>query len=258
MKLPVLVELYRQADTGRLSLDDTLPIRNEFHSIVDGSPFKLSEDDSADHDVVAAIGGTLTLRRLAEAMITVSSNFAANLLIEKLGVENIRKTVTALGADGMQVLRGVEDTKAFEKGMNNTTTARALLTILERLAKGTAVGARADAGMLEVLKRQQVNDSIPAGLPPGTVVAHKTGSITRIRHDAGIVYAPRPYVLVVLVRGIDDQKQAAALISRISNAVYSEIATGTRRVREWEKGEFFLKISPFSCLPLSPLKHSRS
>src|SRR5262249_39024737 len=193
----------------------------EFHSIVDGSPFKLSEDDSADKDVVAALGGTLTLGRLCEPMITVSSNFAANLLIEKLGVENIRRTRTSLGAEGVEVLRGVEGSKAFEKGMNNTTTARGLLVLFERLAKGTAVSPKADAEMIEILKRQQINDSIPAGLPPGTVVAHKTGDITRIRHDAGIVYAPRPYVLVVLVRGIEDQKQAAALIARVSGAVHS-------------------------------------
>jgi len=222
MKVPVMIELYRQAGTGTLTLDDQLPIRNEFHSIVDGSPFKLSEDDAADAEVVASIGRTLPLRRLCEVMITLSSNFAANLLIEKLGVENIRKEVTSLGADGMQVLRGVEDTKAFEKGLNNTTTARGLLTLFERLAKGTAVGAKADAEMIEVLKRQQTNDSIPAGVPAGTPVAHKTGNITRIRHDAGIVYGARPYVLVVLVRGLEDQKQAAALIARLSKAVYDD------------------------------------
>jgi len=220
MKVPVMIELYRQAETGRLRLDDQLPIRNEFHSIVDGSPFKLSEDDAADAEVVASIGRTLPLRRLCEVMITLSSNFAANLLIEKLGVENIRKTVTTLGADGMQVLRGVEDTKAFDKGMSNSTTARGLMVLFDRLARGTAVGAKADAEMIEILKRQQTNDSIPAGLPPGTAVAHKTGNITRIRHDSGIVYGPRPYILVVLTRGIDDQKAAAALIARLSAAVY--------------------------------------
>ena len=69
------------------------PIRNEFHSIVDGSPYKLSEGDDSDKEVYGAIGTTMTLRQLCEAMITVSSNFAANLLIETLGVENIRRTV---------------------------------------------------------------------------------------------------------------------------------------------------------------------
>jgi beta-lactamase class A len=124
MKVPVMIELFRQARNGILSLDEPLTIRNEFHSIVDGSPYHLSEGDDSDTEVYAAVGKTLTLRQLCELMITVSSNFAANLLIDRLGVENIRRTVTALGADGMQVLRGVEDQKAFDKGMNDTTTAR--------------------------------------------------------------------------------------------------------------------------------------
>ncbi|MEN3337971.1 MAG: beta-lactamase class, partial [Acidobacteriota bacterium] len=136
MKVPVMIELFRQAHAGALTFDDALPIRNEFHSIVDGSRYALAEDDSADADVVAALGRTLTLRQLCEAMITVSSNFAANLLIEKLGIENIRRTVASLGAEGMQVLRGVEDQKAFDKGLNNTTTARGLLVLLERIAQG--------------------------------------------------------------------------------------------------------------------------
>src|SRR6476660_342425 len=196
MKVPVMIELFRQARAGTLSLDDPLPIRNALRSIVDGSPHKLSEGAASDKDVYAVIGKTMTLAQLCDAMITVSSNFAANLLIEKLGVENIRHTVTALGADGMQVLRGVEDQKAFDKGLNNTTTARGLMVLLDAVAKGRAVDKRSDAAMIEMLERQKFNDAIPAGVPAGTPVAHKTGNITRIHHDAAVVYAPRPYVLV--------------------------------------------------------------
>jgi beta-lactamase class A len=223
MKVPVMIELFRQAAAGTLSLDDPLPIRNEFRSIVDGSPYQLSVGDDSDAEVYAAIGKTMTLRQLCEAMITVSSNFASNLLIEKLGVENIRRTVTALGAEGMQVLRGVEDQKAFDKGMNNSTTARGLLVLFEKLASGRAVDPRSDAAMIEILKRQKFNDGIPAGLPAGTPVAHKTGTITRIHHDAGVVYAARPYVLVVLVRGLQDQKQSAAVMAGISKAVFETV-----------------------------------
>ena len=220
MKVPVLIELFRQAQTGALALDDTLVIRNQFRSIVDGSPYTLSEGDDSDSEVYAALGKPMTLRKLCELMITVSSNFAANLLIERLGVENIRRTVTSLGADGMQVLRGVEDQKAFDKGMNNTTTARGLLVLLDRLAHGRAVGRDADRAMIEILERQKFNDAIPAGVPAGTAIAHKTGNITRIHHDAAIVFAPRPYVLVLLVRGIDDRKKSAALMADLSRAIY--------------------------------------
>ncbi len=229
MKVPVMIELFRQALARTLSLHDPLPIRNEFHSIVDGSPYALSEGDDSDKDVYAAAGKTLTLGQLCEAMITLSSNFAANLLIEKLGVTNIRHTVASLGGGGMQVLRGVEDQKAFDKGLNNTTTARGLMVLLDAVAKGRAVDKRSDAAMIEILKRQKFNDAIPAGVPAGTPVAHKTGNITKIHHDAAVVYAPQPYVLVLLVRGIEDQKQSAALMAELSKAVYeSQVAAAAR------------------------------
>jgi beta-lactamase class A len=224
MKVPVMIELFRQAQARALALDDPLPIRNEFRSIVDNSPYQLSEGADSDKAVYAALGKTLTLRQLCEAMITVSSNFAANLLIEKLGVGNIRHTVTALGADGMQVLRGVEDQKAFDKNLNNSTTARGLLRLFEKIGKGAAVSKKADAEMVAVLKRQKFNDGIPAGVPSSVAVAHKTGNITRIHHDAGIVFAKRPYVLVVLVRGIQDPKESGALIARLTQTVDASLA----------------------------------
>jgi beta-lactamase class A len=228
MKVPVMIELFNQVRAGRLLLSDSVVVKNEFRSIVDGSAYSLSEGDDSDSAVYAAVGKSLTLGQLCEAMITVSSNFATNLLIEKLGIENIRRTVTRLGADengGMQVLRGVEDGKAFEKGLNNSTTARGLLILFEKLARGQAVDAQSDAAMIEVLKRQHFNDAIPAGLPAATVVAHKTGNITRIHHDGGIVFGPRPYVLVVIVRGIEDKNTSASLIAALSKVVYASATT---------------------------------
>jgi len=224
MKVPVMIELFRQAAAGRLSLDEPLLVRNEFHSIVDGSVYALDVKDDSDEEVYKAVGHTMTLRELCEAMITVSSNLAANLLIERLGVENIQSTVTKLGADGMKVLRGVEDQNAFDKGLNNTTTARALMVLLERIATGRAVNAKADAEMAAILKRQrELPDAIRAGVPPDIAVGHKTGNITGILHDAAIVYGPRPYVLVVLVRGPEDDKKTAALMAAISKEVWLEV-----------------------------------
>ena len=220
MKIPVMIELFRQAAAGQLSLEDPLTVRNEFRSIVDGSTYALSVEDDSDREVYAAVGRAMTLRQLCELMITVSSNFATNLLNERVGVEKIQATVARLGADGMQVLRGVEDGKAFQKGVNNTTTARGLLILLEALARGRAVDPTSDATMVEILKRQKFNEGIPAGVPKGIAVAHKTGNITRINHDAAIVFAPRPYVLVVLVRGIEEEKKSAALIAEISRTLY--------------------------------------
>ncbi len=223
MKIPVMIELFHQVRLGKLKLEDTLLLKNEFHSLVDGSIYKLNPADDSETDLYGAEGQTRTLRQLCELMITVSSNFATNLLIEKVGVENIRAEIHSLHADGMNVLRGVEDGKAFERGLNNTTTARGLLQLLTAIAKGEAVDPESSKQMIEILERQKFNDGIPAGLPPGTRVAHKTGEITKIHHDAAIVFAPKPFVLVILVRGIAEEKESAALMADITRLIYRDV-----------------------------------
>lgn len=220
MKVPVMVELFHQVQQGKLKLEDAIAVKNEFHSMVDGSPYKLSSDDDSESELYKIEGQSRTVSELCELMITVSSNLATNLLIEKVGVENIRATIHTLGADGVLVLRGVEDGKAFAKGLNNTTTARGLATLLEAIAHGKAVDAASSREMIAILKRQKFNEGIPAGLPLGISVAHKTGEITKIHHDAAIVFAKRPYVLVILVRGLADTKQSAALMANISRQIY--------------------------------------
>jgi beta-lactamase class A len=216
MKVPVMIELFRQVQSGKLKLSDPIPVLNEFQSIVDDSPYKLDPADDSESDLYKAEGQTRTLGELCDLMITVSSNLATNLLIAKLGVENIRTTVHSLNADGMRVLRGVEDSKAFEKGLNNSTTARGLEILLTSIANNTAAGAPASEQMIAILEGQKFNEGIPAGLPPGTKVAHKTGEITKIHHDAAIVYAPRPFVLVILVRGLADIKDSSSLMADIT------------------------------------------
>jgi beta-lactamase class A len=219
MKVAVMLELFRQAHQGKLRLEDSLPVHNEFLSLVDGSPFQLDPTADSDPDVYKKEGSEMSLRELCEAMITRSSNLAANLLIVKLGVDNIRSAVAEQGAKGLEVLRPLEDAKAFQKGLNNTTTARALLILLERIARHQAVDRRSCEEMIAILKRQTLNEAIPAGLPPGTVVAHKTGEITRIHHDAAIVYGRKTFVLVLLVRGIEDRVASAALMADLTRIV---------------------------------------
>ena len=221
MKVPVMIELFHQVREGKLKLDDPLTIKNEFHSLVDGSIYTLDATDDSEADLYKAIGQTRTLGQLCELMITVSSNFATNLLIEKLGVDNIRATVTLLHADGMNMRRGVEDNKAYEKGMNNTTTARGLATLMTAIADGKAVDSESSQQMVAILDRQKFNEAIPAGLPPGTRVAHKTGDITKVHHDAAIVFAKQPFVLVILVRGIAEDKAAYKLMAAITSDLYN-------------------------------------
>lgn len=223
MKIPVMIELFHQVREGKLTLDEALPIKNEFHSLVDGSVYTLNPADDSETDLYKAEGQTRSLRQLCELMITVSSNFAANLLIEKLGVANIRAGVHALHADGMNLMRGVEDQKAFDKGMNNTTTARGLEQLLTAIARGEAVDTAASKQMIAILQAQKFNEGIPAGLPAGTRVAHKTGEITKIHHDAAIVFAPRLFVLVILVRGLTDIKDSSALMAEITRQLYHAV-----------------------------------
>jgi beta-lactamase class A len=221
MKVPVMIELFRQVDAKRLRLDDAITVVNHFSSIVDGSQYILPSSVEDDGEVHTSIGRPMTLRQLCEAMITISSNLAANNLIEKLGVTNIQATTDALGASGMQVLRGVEDQKAFEANKNNTTDASALATLMAKIGRGEAVSRAASAEMVEILKRQHFNNGIPAGLLPGTPVAHKTGTITKVHHDAAIVYTTRPYVLVVLTRGLEKESDSDALIAAIAKVTRS-------------------------------------
>ncbi len=219
MKVGVMVELFRQEKAKLLRLTDQIAIRNEFKSVVDGSLYSMEFEKDSDDTVYRNIGKSMTLEALNFQMITVSSNFATNLLIDRLGVKNVRATMEGLGAHGLEVRRGVEDQKAFDQGIINETTARGLFVVLNAIARGQAVSASASARMVEVMAEQKFRDGIPMGLPEGTKVAHKTGTITRIHHDAGIVYGQNPCVLVVLTRGIEKEADSDALIARLTKAL---------------------------------------
>ena len=218
-----MIELFREAHAGRLSLADHVPIVTAFHSLADGSLFSLPAGADSDPTFEMRPEGRATYRELCESMITISSNLAANILLEHLTPARVQATVDRLGAPGMQVRRGVGDDKAFDQGLNSTTTARALRRLLAALAKGEVVDRASSAEMVAILGRQQARDGIPAGLALGTPVAHKAGEITRINHDAAIVLGPRPYVLVVLTGGIDDRVESAALIADVTRIVDSSI-----------------------------------
>ncbi|MES2180103.1 MAG: serine hydrolase [Gemmatimonadota bacterium] len=225
MKIPVMIEVLRAVEAGRLSLDQGILLVNRFHSIVDGSPYELTAGDDSDSLVYTRIGQRVPVRELMERMIVRSSNLATNALIDLVGAEQANATAHALGASRIRVLRGVEDGKAFAAGRNNTTTSSDLAILLSRIERGDALRPESVRLMREVLLRQEFNDAIPAGVPKGTPVAHKTGSITATWHDAAIVYPPNrtPYVLVVLTRKIADEKVAHAMIADISRLVWANV-----------------------------------
>ena len=226
MKVPVMIELFRGAGKGSFRMDQELLLVNQFASIVDGSAYSLDRNADSDSTLYNRIGDRVRVDTLLRLMITRSSNFATNTLITLVGAEDVTRTMRSLGAMRIRVLRGVEDGKAFEKGLNNTTTARDLAIILRALEKGEAASRTATREMLGILLAQEFNERIPAGLPAGVKVAHKTGDITAIAHDAAIVYPPgsSPYVLVVLTRGIQDARKSDKLIADLSALVYAHHA----------------------------------
>ena len=230
MKVPVMIEYFRQIDARRLRKDQTLVLDTVFKSIVDGSTYALSAGVDSDSSVFSRVGQQVPLRWLVERMIVRSSNLATNALIELLDAPKVQATTVSLGAVNMKVRRGVEDGKAFQAGLNNQTTARDLATLLEAIETGKAASRGSSREMIEILARQEFNDEIPAGLPPDTRVAHKTGWITGVQHDAAIVYPPgrKPYVLVVLTRGIRNRADARRLIADVSRLTW-EFATSRNR-----------------------------
>ena len=225
MKVPVLFELFRQADAGERSLDDSVLVENRFRSIRDDSEYSLTPADDSDSTLYQRIGEFATYRELADLMITRSSNLATNILIERVDARRVREMLARLNAQGMRVLRGVEDIPAYRAGMNNTTTAYGFGRVLEAIARCELLTRASCDEIIDILARQEFTGGIPAGVPPGTRVANKTGWITAINHDGAIVFPEgrRPYVLVVLTRGIEDSDAADRLIADLSAIVWQEI-----------------------------------
>lgn len=225
MKVPVMIELYKQQAQGKLNLNDSVLLKNEFRSIVDSSLYSMDIGDDSDDVIYGKIGTKQTLRDLMYSMITVSSNLATNILIELVDAKNVTASMRELGADKIEVLRGVEDTKAYELGMSNTTNAKDLLILMKAIAENKAGTNEACEEMISILTDQKFNTIIPFYLPETVAVAHKTGSITGVHHDAGIVYLPdgRSYVLVILSKNLEDYDTATEQLARISKTVYGHV-----------------------------------
>ncbi len=225
MKVPVMIQLFRDRDAHQLSLDDSIPVTNAFQSIMDTSIYQLDKADDSDSTLYARVGGKASIRELVELME------ATNILIGRVEAPRANATAHELGADSIVVLRGVEDGKAYRAGRNNTTTARDLGVLMAAIAQDQAASPAACREMLAILGRQHFKEGIPAGLPPETRVYHKTGWVGKVvYHDAAIVELSggRRYVLVVLTGGIEKDQDAYNLVSDISKLVF-DARRGTRR-----------------------------
>ena len=222
MKVPVMMEVYRQAESGRFAMDDLILVKNEFRSIVDSSSYSLDIKEDGGDRLYSMIGHKESIRSLVNEMITYSGNLATNLLIEYVGAINVQELMMSFGATDIQVLRGVEDIKAYRAGKNNTTTAKDLALIFQEIYKGTYWDKNSREEMINILLDQKYRTKIPAKLPKQVKVAHKTGSITQIDHDSGIIFPENhvPYILVVLTKGFEDHGEAQECIADISLMIY--------------------------------------
>jgi beta-lactamase class A len=227
IKVHVMMEVFRQAAEGRLSLDDHLPLINSFTSIADGSKYSLDVNDDSEVTLYKRSGESETIRELTRLMIVRSSNLATNILLEKVGAKNVNDFIQALGIEGVTFRRGVEDNAAFRLSMNNSATARGLTQTMKLIAEGKVVSKKASEQMIEILLKQELNESIPALLPFSVRVAHKTGWTGTVYHDTGIVFPKgrKPYAISLMTRGFTEEieDEAHQCMAKISRIVYEEL-----------------------------------
>ena len=227
MKTPVMVEVFKQAAQGKFKLSDSLVLKNEFKSIVDGSPFSLSEGDDSDLPWYQRLGQKVSIYDLTRAMIVRSSNLATNMLIELVGAAQTTQTMRELGLKDIEVRRGVEDNKAYAAGLNNTTTAYDLMLLMERIGRGEAGSPEACKEMIRILSDQEFNDVIPTRLPTDVQVAHKTGWITQHHHDSALLISPdgRYFSFTILSKAWTNEALANEVMGKVAEMAYSFFVT---------------------------------
>lgn len=244
-KIPVLVELFRQAEQGRLSLEQRVVVREADKLPGTGVLKELSDGHQA------------TVRELAMLMIIVSDNTATDLLMALTGKEPINRSMRELGlartrvdftcrelltdlltpvaeADGEAAvsrwgsLRLNMRCKAMtDLEENDVSTPREISRLLELIHLGQAASPDSCAAMIDILKRQQVNDRVPVMLPLGTEVAHKTGELPGIRNDAAIVYSPTgPYLFTAFTRQMPNEVLGCRQVGEISRVVFNHFSGG--------------------------------
>jgi beta-lactamase class A len=226
IKVPVLVGVFAAVEDHDLSIESRVHVRNQFHSVVDGAPYRIDSGRDANSEVHSTIGKTMKLSRLAHHMIVTSSNLATNLLIDAVGLDRVQRTLEELGVGGVELRRGVEDERAYEEGIINRVTANGLVEVLKLIEEKQAISSEACDRMLEILHDQEFRSGIPAGLPDDARVANKTGEISTVAHDTGLVYLKdrEPYALAILTEW-DAGKTGGRrdTLAKISRAVYEHL-----------------------------------
>jgi len=192
IKLAVMLEACRRFEDGTLSKDEIVSVRPEDKKPSCGALTYM-------HDGVQA-----TLLDLVTLMIIVSDNTATNLMIDRLGIDNVNSTLDSYGLSGIRLRRKLFDPKNAARGIQNTVTAASVLKFYELLYEGALVSKKASDEMLRILLNQRLNSKMPFFLHPMDIdVAHKTGEDDGVTHDTGIIFTPVPCAAVFLSNNVD-------------------------------------------------------
>jgi len=213
IKVPVMYEIMRQAANGKLSLDDTLTIKDA--DKVGGAGI-LKELDA---------GKVFTVRELTTLMIILSDNMATNMLIDLIGMETVNQTVAELGLQSTVLRRKMMDFAAARAGKENQTSAADMALIFAKIYTSAGLPRAYGELMLDILARQQIQDKLPFYLPEGITIAHKTGTLAGVEHDAGILYLPGgPYIISVLTGDLPVNYLGLQLVAVLGKVVYEHFA----------------------------------
>jgi beta-lactamase class A len=209
IKIAVLAELYRQAQQGKLKLTD-------FYTVT-------ASDLVPDSDIMGGLtpGVTkLTLRDLATIMVAVSDNSATNVLIDRVGMDNVNTLMTSLGLPHTRLRRKMMDLKAAGEGRENVSTPREMATLLEQLYRGKVLNKEMSDDFFKVLSTHK-DSWIPRYLPEGLKIANKPGSLEGVRNDSGVIFLEhRPYIICVMTTYLRHESDGEDAIAHISQAAY--------------------------------------
>jgi beta-lactamase class A len=230
IKIAVLAELYRQAQAGKLKLTDLYTVQ--------------ASDLVPDSDIMGGLtpGVTrITLRDLATMMVAVSDNSATNVLIDRVGMDNVNSLMDSLGLRHTRVRRKMMDLKAASEGRENISTPAEMMALLEAIYRGKVLNSEMTADFFKMLSTHK-ESFIPRDLPEGLKIANKPGKLEGVRNDSGIVLVEnRPYVICVMTTYLRHERDGEEAISKISAAAYTMF---DRLARASEYGRI---ISPGNC-----------
>jgi beta-lactamase class A len=223
IKIPILMTVHADAAEGRLSLDERLPVGEHLPGT----------------GVLGRVPGVteLTIRDHAMLMTIVSDNTATNRLMERVGVDRIAERMREWGCERTRLQRKMFDFEAANRGLDNVASPRELAGLLLRLLRGELVDRATSDAVLAVLEATQDDALVRRYLPARTRVAHKTGSLEKVRNDAAIIWGERPVVAVGMVSGVPDIRPARSLLGLLGWLAYASAGGEAKGLpSEWPEG----------------------